>query len=238
MRRTFDSKRSRIAVLLAAPAMLLAASHEEGGEVAEVELTEAHIAVVSSSGAAVLDEVSQARAAIAKGDGLAARKHVTRARARLGEAKSASPAERADHELGMVLGLVRNEKATSDDLVPIYAELDVISETHDVTEVRGHVDRAKGHLDGIGPLDPDADARWKAAGDELIEASSKLVYLEVDLPIHETYVMLRRAHQDLRHGKLNAADTSLAKVQESVQAFVVMAEETEVRPAVGAGPGD
>ena len=200
----------------------------------EYPLTETQVAAVSEAGTEILAEVAKARAAISKGEGMEARGNVARARALLGEVRAMSPAMRFEHEVGKVLGKIANQKAGADDLLPVYAELDVLQDPEKAAEIRTHLDRAKGHLEILEeprgarrpvtapPLDADAmRQQWRSASDELIEACSKVSYLEIDLPIHETYALLRRAQLGLLHNDLPAADAALAEVQERVEVFVV-----------------
>lgn len=227
------------AVALALLALPLPSLAEDVEELAiEDTLTEEQVVMVNRSGAELIQEVGKARAAIAKRDGREARRRVTRARVLLGEVRSVSPVERIQHQLEVTLGKVRQEKAESDDLVPIYAELDAISEKEKVVDVRAHLDRARGHLDAIRPLDRNPGEHWNGAADALIEASASLAYLEIDLPIHETYTLLSRAHLELRHNDLPAADAALADVQQHVEVFVAIASRSRktMVESVGAGP--
>ena len=199
-------------------------------------LTETQVVAVSDSGTEILAEVAKARTAISAGSGVEARKHVNRARALLGEVRAMSPAVRFEHEIGKVLGKIANKKAGADDLLPIYAELDTVTDTEKAAELRVHVDRAKGHLEVIEkpsgarrpvnapPLDSN---QWRAAHDELVEACSKVTYMEIDLPVHETYTLLRQAQIGLLHNDLPAADASLAEVQKKVEIFVAVASRSE-----------
>ena len=196
-------------------------------------LTETQLATVSEAGTEILAEVAKARAAISEGEGMEARGNVARARALLGEVRAMSPAVRFEHEVGKVLGKIANQKARADDLLPVYAELDVLQDPEKAAEIRAHLDRAKGHLEVLevptgarrpvtaAPLDAEAMRQhWRGASEELIEACSKVSYMEIDLPIHETYALLRRAQIGLLHNDLPAADASLAEVQDQVKVFV------------------
>ncbi|MDJ0868021.1 MAG: YfdX family protein [Myxococcota bacterium] len=239
----FDSpRRAALRLLIAAALVCPFAGGAQAADqiLAASTLTAAQLTLVSAQGARILDEVANARAAIERGAGVEARKSVARARALLGEVRALSPAVRLEHQLSTVIGSVRNEKAVSNDLVPVYAELDAIREQEAVADVRAKVDEAKRHLDAIAPLDPGASQHWSGAADALIEASSRVAYLEIDLPIHETYALLSKAHGRLRHNDLRAADAALAKVKPHVDGFVALAArggEAEL-PPVGAGPAD
>lgn len=230
-----------VSVLFGALPVSFPTPAEGVGEVAYGRtLTDTQVAAVSETGTEILAEVAKARAAISRGDGTEARENVGRARALLGEVRAMSPAVRFEHEVGKVLGKIANQKAGADDLLPVYAELDVLQDPEKAAEIRGHLDRAKGHLEVLAtprgarrpvtapPLDADAmRQQWRSASEELIEACSKMSYMEIDLPIHETYALLRRAQIGLLHNDLPAADASLAEVQKKVEIFVEIASGTE-----------
>jgi hypothetical protein len=134
-----------------------------------------------------------------------------------------SPAVRAEHEINVTIGKIRMDKAGADDLLPIYAELDAFAEAEEVADVRIHVDRARRILESMGPKDREGYEKFNAAADELMEASTKINYLEMDLPVYETYGLLYRAHLALRHNDLKAADASLEEVEKHVRAFLAIA---------------
>ncbi len=187
------------------------------------------IQAVSTEGTAILARIADARAAIRTNNLQKARFETAQARALLQDVRYKSPAVRIQDKIARVTGLARESKATTNDLQPIFAELDAIESVEVMADVREQVEVAKGHVE---------NGNHAEAAEALVVATTHIAYLEIDLPIHETLVRVNRANFQLRHHDPLAASASLGEAASHVEIFVAIASRTEVGVMrdVGAGP--
>jgi len=148
------------------------------------ELTHEHREMVSTSGAEVLTLIASAHEKINAYKWSRATRDVGKARAILLKVRELSPAVRMKDQLSSAQQKAQASKATGDDLLPVYAELDALKYQEEDVAVRAHLDRAKGHL---------AKGAQVEAAEELHGAAWAIHYLEIDLPIQETLSRLDRA---------------------------------------------
>lgn len=201
-----------IALIVAAPLLALSSGADEDELIAIDVLEAVQVEKLNAAGADVLTSIGAARGALSRRDAIAARRHVMHARYLLGDLAKVSPSVRLHDNIDDAL----HELAAGNDpdLLPIYEELDAVVEIKELAEVRTHVDKAKGALGGGERSTVEA---------ALVEASAAVVYMEIDLPIHETYARLSRAHMQIRSRNYASADASLREAEEHVQVVVVAA---------------
>lgn len=215
-----------VACLLAVPVSALG---EETDEFMSMDtLKQEDRTTISRSGTEIIQQIEAARGDIAAKRWVSARRNVSHARAIVSSLRSVSPAVSIQDKIARFFQDGSNDP---DSLLPIYTELDGISDTDVVADVRANLDKAKQHL---------AAGDREAAGAELIEASSRVSYLEVDLPIESTYSRLNRAFMQLWSRDKPSADATLREALDHVRTFVAVASsaEDEALPAVGSGPMD
>ena len=213
-------------LLLGAPA--LAAEEEVDDFLDEDSVGRVEIQAVSAKGTEILADISAARAAIEANDYEKARFETAKARALLEEVRYKSPAVRLQDKITRALGLARESKATTNDLQPIFAELDAVKSVDEMADVREQVELARGHV---------VAGSQAEAADALVMASSRIRYLEMDLPIQETLNRVHRAAYQLSRKDPLAASASLAEAASHTETFVAMASRSEMdEMSVGAGP--
>lgn len=187
---------------------------------------------VSQAGTEILADIESARALLSQNKRQEARSAVAAARAKLAEVRDVSPSMRIKDRIEAAIKNLRSGgKASPEVLLPIYADLDTVKSVDDYSDTIALVDRAKGSI-GSGDVE--------SATSALVEASAHLSYLEIDLPIHETYSNLTTALLKLTEKNPMGADTYLKNAEQGVQSFVavVAKSETMEMPAVGAGPAE
>ena len=175
------------------------------------------IQAVSTEGTEILARIAAARGAIQANNLQKARFEAAKARALLQDVRYKSPAVRLQDKIARAAGLARQSKATTNDLQPIFAELDAVKSVEEMADVREQVEVAKGHI---------VKGSQQEAADALLVATSHIVYLEIDLPIQETLSRVNRAVLQLRHHNPLAASASLGEAAQ------------QRRPPGRRGPGD
>ncbi len=202
-------------------ALILAAIWVASGAAAEREfiemtqMSETQRTVVSESGVVLIATVADARLDIAERDYRRARRELRKARRLCDQIAKASPSLRLKNSLLDATRSIEPDAAQpTERLAPIYRELDIYETVQDASEIRVHVDAASGKL---------ADGAVEVAIAHLQEASAKVVFFEVDLPIDHTTQQLRLAHDDFERGDARLADSRLRKIQGSLQNFAKVA---------------
>jgi hypothetical protein len=204
---------------------------EEEAFVATETLTKEDSVYVSRSGQSIVVHIGNARAALDRGDWMRARFETGKARAILGRVREKSPRLNLRDRIAAALqDLGSGSKPKAEALLPIYAALDVVKKSEDITDVRAYVDKAK-----AGAAAGDAGA----VEDNLVEASARIRYLEIDLPIEETYSRLTRTLFQITEKDLLSASATLRDAAQHIQTVVEIAsssEEEEDLSAVSAAP--
>lgn len=188
------------------------------------------LTAVSRSGTEIVGYIDEARASLDRGDWIKARYQTAKARSLLAPLRDKSPSLRLRDRIAAALDGVRSgSKPSPDDLLPIYAELDAVSEADYADDVRAWVDKAR-----AGAKKGDVEV----VEDSLVQASAQIRYLEIDLPIEETHARLSRALMVIDRKDLSVAKQALREAEEHIQTFVGIAStaSAEETAAVGAGP--
>jgi len=191
------------------------------------------LSFVSKSGAEVVAYIEKARADLDKLNWMGARWNTAKARGILGEVREKSPSLRIQDRIAAALKFLKsNDQPKPETLLPIYAELDTVTDVDEYADVRVRIDQARARI-AAGQVDEAADA--------LVEASSVVRYTEIDLPIEETSSRLTRAMLQLDHRDIASAKQTLREADEQIKVFTTvamsgMAEAEDETSAVSAGP--
>ena len=214
-----------LALSLALSGAALALEEEEDDFASMSILTHEDLTVVSTTGVAIVAKIEEARSEISRSELRAARARLVEVQALIRKARNVSPGTRlADQIHAAIEGGARSE-----DLLPIYTELDVVTDVEEFSETRELVDQAKGQLQA---------GETEEASARLIEAAASVRYLEIDLPLRETSAAVDKAllklyqHRDVTTAKalLTAALQHITIVQESISVAI---EEVDVEEDVG-----
>lgn len=218
---------SVLALVLGLSASALA---EEDEVLSADALSTEHLTFISQSGTEIVAHLDKARADLDRNDWTRAHWETGKARAILGRVREKSPSLRIQDRIAAALKELRSvAKPKRETLLPIYAELDAAQSTMDVADVRTFVDKAGAGADR---------GEVETVEDNLLEASTRVRFLEIDLPIEETYSRLTRALIELRNKDLLAAKATLREAQQHIQSFVQIASRSmeEDTSDVSAGP--
>ncbi len=180
-----------------------AAAQEEAAFLAKETVTAEQVTAVSTTGTEILADVKAARAAIQRGNAFAARSKTAQARGLVERLRYVSPAVRVQDKIARALGLARQGKVGPDAVLPIVRELEAVGDVEQLVMVRRRVDAAHKAAE---------QGEQQMVIDALSEASAHITYLEIDLPIDETYIRLGRASHQLQRKQLMAADATLEDV--------------------------
>lgn len=193
-------------------------------------LTTEHRTFISQSGTEIVAHLEKASADLGRNDWTGARWETGKARAILDRVREKSPSLRLQDRIAVALKELRSGgKPKRETLLPIYAELDATQDTMDVTDVRSFVDKAGAAADA-GDVE--------TVENNLIEASARVRYTEIDLPVEETQTLLTRAMIQIQGKDMMAAKASLSDAKQQIKGFVTIASgsmENEVSD-VSAGP--
>lgn len=203
---------------------------EEDDLVAADTLTTEQLTFVSQSGKEIVQHLEKARKELDRSNFTRARWETGKARAILGRVREKSPSLSLHDRIATALKELRSgAKPKRETLLPIYAELDVTENTMDVADVRSYVDKARAGVDG-GDVE--------VAEDNLLEASARVQYTEIDLPIEETYHGLSRALIQMQNKQPMAAKVTLSDAEKHIQGFIVIASDSieDATSDVSAGP--
>ena len=220
-----------IPLVLAALLASAATADEVHDTLAMDKLTTEQITIVSRTGKEIVDEIAAARKSLASKDWTSARTHVATARSDLARIRDLSPSSRIQDGIGATLRALHasEPKRAQQEMLPLYAELDVQKEEVALDETRRYVNEAKGKL---------AEGSHVEAEEALVAASAHVAYLEIDLPIQETYGNLTSALIALRRKELQRADSQLREAQNQIQKVTGTAAaylvDSDDLPAVGA----
>jgi hypothetical protein len=204
-----------VAAMVTSLALALPAAAETDDFIETTKMSETQRSAISHSGVVLIEGVADARSDIADRDYRRAQREVRQARRLCEQIADASPSLRLRSSfIAALQSIDPDAKKPAPQLDPIYRQLDAYEKVVEDTEIRTSVDRARSQLES---------GEIEAAEADLEEASEKIRYFEVDLPIDETYQLLVLAEDDLDRGEPLMADSRLRKVQGSLKTFAEVA---------------
>lgn len=223
-----------LAAMVTSLALALPAAAETDEFIEATKMSETQRSAISHSGVVLIGGVADARSDIKDRDYRRAQREVRQARRLCEQIADASPSLKLRSSIVAAWEAIDpGAQKPTPQLDPIYRQLDVYEKIVEDTEIRATVDRARSNLDA-GELE--------VAEADLKEASEKIRYFEVDLPIDETYQLLVLADDDLSRGDPLMADSRLRKVQGSLKTFAEVAsldvEQADLIDVAAPPPGE
>lgn len=172
-------------------------------------LTPQQSEVISSYAAKALLHIARARSAIRSKNQATIDKELGEAHAYIELVKAKRPTAKVIDEVNIAKEHLEYEEVDTvvDDLVPIYADLEVMGELVPIGQIREQLDNAKQAM---------KKGNKGAAKASLAEVADALFYTEVDMPVASTERHIAAAQGYVAQGKYDQADKVLAAAEDNL----------------------
>jgi phage host-nuclease inhibitor protein Gam len=171
---------------------------------------------ISLDAAKVLFHIALAREAIYGGDRDRALEEIKRSLILMDAIKTVLPTVRAKYYIKVAITHLSYEDAEDviPDLIPIYASLDAIEDLVPVYNTRGHINKAKAHLEEGKKVE--ARREFEEADEELIDTETDVPLAYTENQVIQAYGYLIKKEPEAANGALKVAENSTRVIGVSI----------------------